>query len=177
MKKIITALLAVCTALVFTLPAFASEEIKCGFYMRNIGPDPVTVTITNMETKESEEVILKGQEQKWQEYAFTEPETVRYLLEDPASPEKHNYIAELFVETDEKGKLTGHTAAWIAGSTVKPEELLFGTRPPVAQTGDTGNSRDYLLACGGAGTLITAISLSLLFNRKKGDSHAERKKD
>lgn len=177
MKKIITAILALCASLALSLPAFASDEIRCGFAMRNIGPEPVTVRIINVETEETEEVVLQGQEQKRKEYAFTEPETVRYLLEDNASPEKHSYTVELFVETDDEGNLTGHTTAWITGDTGKPDELLFGTRPPAAQTGDTGNLLLYLLLCAGAMGVSAAVVLPLRFKEKKRKTHAETKKD
>lgn len=171
MKKIITALLAVCTTLLLVIPAFASEEIKCGFVMRNIGPDPVTVTITDLETKKSEEVVLQGREQKTKEYAFTEPQSVRYLLEDNASPEKHSYTVELFVETDEEGNLTGYTAAWITGNTVKPEEMLFGTRPPAVKTGDTRNTVLYIMICAGAAAAIAAMAMVIPFHKKKTESN------
>lgn len=170
MKKIITAILALCASLALSLPAFASDEIRCGFVMRNIGPEPVTVRITNMETEKTEEVVLQGQEQKRKEYAFTEPETVRYLLEDNASPEKHSYIVELFVETDDEGNLTGHTTAWITGDTGKPDELLFGTRPPAAQTGDTSNTKPYIILCAGAAAAIAAAVMVVLFYKRKSGS-------
>lgn len=163
-----------CATLLLAIPAFASEETTCGFVMRNIGPDPVTVTITNLTTKETENVVLQGQEQKTKEYAFAEPETVRYLLEDNASPEKHSYTVELFVETDDEGNLTGYTAAWITGQTVKPEELLFGTKPPAAKTGDTSNTKMYILICAGATAVIASIVLAMLFTQRKRKENEER---
>lgn len=177
MKKMITAMLALCASLMLSLPAFASDEATCGFVMRNIGPDPVTVTITNLTTKETENVVLQGQEQKTQKYVFKEPETVRYLLEDNASPEKHSYTVELFAETDSEGNLTGYTAAWITGDTVKPEELLFGTKPPAAKTGDTADPMLYLLLCAGAVAMCAAVVLSQGFRKRKKGNYAEAKKD
>lgn len=166
-----------CTTLLLVFPVFASEEINCGFVMRNIGPNPVTVTITNLTTKETESVVLQGHEQKLKEYAFTEPENVRYLLEDNASPEKHSYTVELFVETDDKGVLTGYTTAWITGDTVKPEELLFGTKPPAAQTGDTNNTKMYFLICAGATAVIASSVLTMLFAqaKRKGNEKTSEK--
>lgn len=177
MKKIITALLAVCTTLLLVIPAFAAEEIKCGFVMRNIGPDPVTVTITDPETKESEEVVLQGREQKTKEYAFTEPQSVRYLLEDNASPEQHSYTVELFAETDDEGSLTGYATAWITGDTVKPDELLFGTRPPAAKTGDTGNTALYIILCAGAAAAIAAVAMVILFHKRKAEPDEKTSKE
>lgn len=177
MKILKTALLAVSVVLLLVTPVLASEEVACGFVMRNIGPDPVTVTITNLTTREKETVLLQGQEQKTKEYVFTEPGTVRYLLEDNASPEKHSYTVELLVGSDDEGNLTGYTAAWITGAAVKPEELCFGTKPPAAKTGDTAHPTLYLLLCAGAVALGAAAVLSRRIRKKKKGVRAEAEKE